>query len=73
MPIYVKTLQPDTIVCQKTGCERSATHLFRSENLVAYCEFHAEVEANRCAVSLPTSMALTKSAGSVKRSVAPTL
>lgn len=38
-----------------TGCEQPATHLFRNGSgpIVAYCESHAEAEADRSGFDLP--------------------
>jgi hypothetical protein len=49
----VKALQAVTIVCQQSGCEYPATHLFRSATVAAYCEFHSKVEADRIGINLP--------------------
>jgi hypothetical protein len=49
-----KILQGVTVFCQRSGCERAATHLFRSgkASITAYCELHAEVEADRIGIDL---------------------
>jgi len=55
----VTVLQQVSLMCQASGCEYPATHLFRSAAIVvAYCEFHAQVEADRIRVTLP--MQVTK-------------
>jgi hypothetical protein len=50
----IKILPGVTVFCQRSGCERGATHLFRSgkASITAYCELHAEVEAERIGVDL---------------------
>jgi hypothetical protein len=52
----IKLLRGVTVFCQRSGCGREATHLFRSGAgpIAAYCELHAEVEADRIGVDLPT-------------------
>ena len=51
----VKILRGATIFCQRSGCGREASYLFRSGQgpIAAYCELHAEREANRIGVDLP--------------------
>lgn len=51
----IKLLRGVTIFCQRSGCRREASHLFRSGTgqIAAYCELHAEVEADRIGVDLP--------------------
>jgi hypothetical protein len=51
----IKLLRGVTVFCQRIGCGREATHLFRSGTgpVAAYCELHAEVEADRIGVDLP--------------------
>ena len=50
-----KILRGVTIFCQKSDCGRGATHLLRSGKgpIVAYCELHAEAEADRMGLDLP--------------------
>jgi hypothetical protein len=40
----VKVLPPDSVVCQRSGCEFVATHLFRSGTVVALCELRIPVK-----------------------------
>jgi len=51
----IKILRGVTIFCQKSGCEQEATYLFHSGTgqILAYCELHAEVEADRIGIDLP--------------------
>ena len=51
----IKILRGVTIFCQKSGCGRESTHLFRSAAgpITAYCELHAEAEADRAGLDLP--------------------
>jgi hypothetical protein len=51
----IKILRGATFFCQRSGCGREATHLFRSGTgpITAYCELHAEMEADRIGVDLP--------------------
>ena len=49
---HVKALQAVTIICQGSGCERPATHLFSSGTVAAYCKFHAKAEADRIGIDL---------------------
>ena len=55
METRVKVLRGVTIFCQRGGCERPASHLFRdgSGPIVAFCESHAEGEADRRRIDLP--------------------
>jgi hypothetical protein len=71
--IDVKVLQAVTIVCQKSGCEQPATHLFRSSAVEAYCEPHAREEAGRSGIDLPEIPAKpSQSAGLSSRSAVKT-
>lgn len=51
----IKLLRGVTIFCQTSDCGRKATYLFRSGKgpIAAYCELHAELEADRIGKDLP--------------------
>jgi hypothetical protein len=55
---HVKGLNCEAILCQKYGCQKTATHLFRTrEGLIAvYCECHAKAEAQHLGIELPTAV-----------------
>jgi hypothetical protein len=55
METKIKILRGANIFCQSSGCGREATHLFRSGTgpITAYCELHAEMEAERIGIDLP--------------------
>jgi hypothetical protein len=54
----VKALECEAILCQRDWCQQTATHLFRTtEGLIAvYCELHAQAEAQRLGIELPTAV-----------------
>ena len=65
MKAEVKILRTVAIYCQKSGCGKTATHLFRMGRDPAFigCEFHAAEEAQLLGIELPEDTTKALQAG----------
>jgi hypothetical protein len=58
--MHITILETVAILCQRIECEQPALYLFRGGMIEAYCESHAQAQADRLGIALPLPLEPTK-------------